>query len=95
VQQMASGTVPFDMAAGRMFCIQLPGGGENIIWTQNVGDLLVVTKGAASHEQVWAWFVAVHNNIVFKGQPAMAGMPGMASASATSSPSPSARKTAG
>jgi hypothetical protein len=74
VAQMASGTVPYDIAAGRMFCIQLPGGGENIIWTENFGDLLVVAKGAVSHEQVWLWFVAVHHNVAFKGAPAMPGM---------------------
>ena len=74
VAQMASGTVPYDVAAGRMFCIQLPGGGENIIWTENYGRLLVVAKGAASHEQVWLWFVAVHHNVAFKGAPAMPGM---------------------
>ena len=65
---------PTDIAAGRMFCIQLPGGGENIIWTENYGHLLVVAKGAVSHEQVWLWFVAVHHNVAFKGAPAMPGM---------------------
>jgi hypothetical protein len=74
VAQMASGTVPYDIAAGRMFCIQLPGGGENIIWTENYGHLLVVAKGDVSHEQVWLWFVAVHHNVAFKGTPAMPGM---------------------
>jgi hypothetical protein len=74
VAQLASGKVPQDIAAGRMFCMQLSGGGENIIWTQNYGDLLVVAHGAVSHEQVWLWFVAVHHNIAFKGQPAMTGM---------------------
>ena len=74
VAQMASGTVPTDIAAGRMFCVQLAGGGENIIWTENYGHLLVVAKGAASHEQVWLWFVAVHHNVAFKGAPAMPGM---------------------
>jgi serine/threonine protein kinase len=74
VAQMASGTVPTDIAAGRMFCIQLAGGGENIIWTENYGHLLVVAKGAVSHEQVWLWFVAVHHNVAFKGAPAMPGM---------------------
>jgi hypothetical protein len=72
--QMAAGAVPYDDAAGRMFCIQLPGGGENIIWTQNAGNLLVVAHGAVSHEQVWLWFVSVHHNIAFKGQPTMPGM---------------------
>ena len=73
VAQMASGMVPYDVAAGRMFCIQLPGGGENIIWTQNYGHLLVVAKGDVSHEQVWLWFVAVHHNVAFAGAPAHAG----------------------
>jgi hypothetical protein len=71
VAQIASGTVPYDVAAGRMFCMQLPGGGENIIWTENYGHLLVVAKGAVSHEQVWLWF---HHNVAFAGQPAMPGM---------------------
>jgi hypothetical protein len=74
VAQMASGRVPYDIAAGRMFCMQLPDGGENIVWTENYGNLLVVAKGAASHEQVWLWFVAVHHNVAFKGAPAMPGM---------------------
>jgi serine/threonine protein kinase len=85
VAQIASGTVPQDIAAGRMFCLQLAGGGENIVWTQNYGNLLVVAHGAVSHEQVWLWFVAVHHNVAFKGQPAMAGMSMPASASASAS----------
>ncbi len=74
VAQMALGMVPDDVASGRMFCIQLPGGGENIIWTQNYGHLLVVAKGDVSHEQVWLWFVAVDHNVAFAERRRMPGM---------------------
>jgi hypothetical protein len=83
VAQIASGTIPYDVVAGRMVCTQLQGGGENIVWTQNFGNLLVVAHGAVSHEQVWLWFVAVHHNVAFGGQPAMPGM-SMTSAAAAS-----------
>jgi hypothetical protein len=90
--QIASGAVPYATAAGRMFCIQLPGGGENIIWTQNFGQLLVIAHGDVSHEQVWLWFVAVHHNVAFAGQPTMTGMPMAPSAPAKAPKAPATPK---
>jgi serine/threonine-protein kinase len=74
VAQLASGNVPDDAAMGRVFCEQTQTGSEYIVWTQDSGRLLGYATGTASHEQVWNWFVAVHHNITFPGQPGMAGM---------------------
>jgi hypothetical protein len=54
---------------GRLFCEQAHGGSEYIVWTQDSGHLLGYATGAASHEQVWNWFYAVHHNIYFPGKP--------------------------
>jgi hypothetical protein len=75
VTQLASGQVPDDTAMGRVFCEQTQTGSEYMVWTQDSGRLLGYATGAASHEQVWNWFGAVHHNITFPGQPAMTGMP--------------------
>jgi hypothetical protein len=83
VAQLASGNVPDDAAMGRVFCEQMPNGSEYIVWTQDSGRLLGYATGAASHEQVWNWFVAVHHNITFAGQPGMTGMPASPSATAS------------
>ena len=61
--------MPDDAAMGRVFCEQTPTGSEYVVWTQDSGRLLGYATGAASHEQVWNWFVAVHHNITFPGQP--------------------------
>ena len=66
---------PTDAAMGRVFCAQIPNGSEYVVWTQDSGHLLGYATGAASHEQVWNWFYAVHHHITFPGQPAMSGMP--------------------
>jgi Protein kinase domain len=68
VHQMAAGTVPDDTAMGRVFCQQMPDGSEYLIWTQDSGRLLGYATGAASHEQVWNWFMPVHHSIILDGQ---------------------------
>jgi Protein kinase domain len=85
VAQLASGNVPDDVAMGRLFCAQTQSGSEYIVWTQDSGHLLGYATGAASHEQVWNWFYAVHHNIYFPGQPTMAGMSASPSATPTTS----------
>jgi hypothetical protein len=75
VGQLATGKVPADAAMGRVFCEQTPAGSEYVVWTQDSGRLLGYATGAASHEQVWNWFVAVHHNITFPGMTEMTGMP--------------------
>jgi hypothetical protein len=69
VAQLASGQVPDDIAMGRLFCEQTQGGSEYLVWTQDSGHLLGYATGAASDEQVWNWFSAVHNKIIFPVQP--------------------------
>jgi len=74
IAQLASGKVPTETAMGRVFCVQKPDGSAVMVWTQDSGRLLgYATGGEASHEQVWDWFYDIHHNIVFPGQPAMAG----------------------
>lgn len=85
VAQLASGNVPSNAAMGRLFCAQRPDGSAVIVWTQDSGNLLgYATGGAASHEQVWNWFYAIHHNIIFPGQPGMAGMSMSPTAAVTS-----------
>jgi hypothetical protein len=75
VAQLASGKVPTDTAMGRVFCVQKSDGSAIMLWTQDSGNLLgYATGGEASHEQVWNWFYDIHHNIIFPGQPGMAGM---------------------
>jgi hypothetical protein len=91
VAQLASGGVSTDAAMGRLFCAQRPDGSAVIVWTQDSGDLLgYATGGAASHEQVWNWFYAIHHNIIFPGQPGMTGMPMSPGAKPTASAMPAA-----
>ncbi len=72
VAQLASGTVPVDLAAGRVFCEQTASGSAIIIWTEDYGKLLVyATGGAASHEEVWEWWDAIHHQIIFPGDTGM------------------------
>jgi serine/threonine protein kinase len=76
VAQMASGKVSSDITMGRLFCAQKSNGSAVMVWTEDAGKLLgYATGGEASHEQVWNWFYVVHHNIIFPGQPGMAGMP--------------------
>ena len=91
VAEQASGRLSTDVAMGRVFCEQTQTGSEYIVWTQDSGRLLGYATGNASHEQVWNWFVAVHHNITFPGQPGMAGMP--ASSPATGAGAPGGKST--
>ena len=96
VAQMASGRVPTETAMGRVFCAQKSDGSAVMVWTQNSGRLLgYATGGAASHEQVWNWFYAIHHNIIFPGQPGMARMSMSPSATATGMTASSSQGSAG
>ena len=41
---------------------------ENIIWTQTDGTMLGEVTGSP-HLAVWSWWLHVHHNIAFNGQP--------------------------
>jgi serine/threonine-protein kinase len=69
--QMATGTVPTDIAMGRVFCEQMPNGSEYIVWTADSGKFLGYATGAASHEQVYQWWYYVHHQIIFPGDTGM------------------------
>jgi hypothetical protein len=72
VAQLVSGAVPMDIAMGRVFCEQTADGSAVIIWTEDYGKLLVyATGGAASHEEVWEWWDAIHHQIIFPGDTGM------------------------
>jgi len=56
-------------AAGRVFCdYNNKTFVEDIIWTQTDGNMLGEVTGAP-HLQVWSWWLHVHHNIAFNGQP--------------------------
>jgi serine/threonine protein kinase len=56
-------------AAGRVFCDYNSGSNsETIIWTQTDGNMLGEVTGAP-HLAVWSWWLHVHHNIAFNGQP--------------------------
>jgi hypothetical protein len=76
VQQMEMGMVPLDRAAGRVFCVFLDTGTEDIVWTQDNGNLLGVVSGGP-HADVWYWWSAVHHSIALDGKPMQ--MPSMPS----------------
>ena len=61
VDQMTTGLVKDDQAAGRVFC-NYTQGREYMVWTQNVGNMLGYVYGPV-HGDVWNWWVPVHNNI--------------------------------
>ena len=61
VDQMITGTVRDDQAAGRVFC-SFTGGRESMVWTQNAGNMLGYVSGPV-HGSVWNWWVPVHHNI--------------------------------
>jgi serine/threonine protein kinase len=86
VTQLASGTIPSDIAMGRVFCTQAGTGSEIMVWTQNSGRLLGYATGATSYKQVWGWFDTVHRNIDLPGQPGMTGTPASPSAMPTRLP---------
>jgi serine/threonine protein kinase len=56
-------------AAGRMFCnYDSSTNTESIIWTQTDGNMLGEVTGSP-HLAVWSWWLHVHHNIAFNGQP--------------------------
>jgi serine/threonine-protein kinase len=91
--QMATGTVPTDMAMGRVFCEQLSNGSEKIVWTADSGKFLGYATGTASHEQVYLWWYYVHHQIIFPGDTGMSRTMPMPSPAGTGSPSMSVTGT--
>jgi hypothetical protein len=91
--QMATGTVPTDMAMGRVFCAQLSNGSEKIVWTADSGKFLGYATGTASHEQVYLWWYYVHHQIIFPGDTGMSRTMPMPSPTGTGSPSMSVTGT--
>ena len=69
--QMATGSVPTDIAMGRVFCEQLSNGSEKIVWTADSGKFLGYATGVASHEQVYLWWYYVHHQVIFPGDAGM------------------------
>jgi hypothetical protein len=67
IQQMSSGMVTDNQAAGRLFCTYY-NGQEHIVWTQDDGHLLAWVSGPV-HTAVFNWWVGVHHNIGFAGSP--------------------------
>jgi serine/threonine protein kinase len=56
-------------AAGRMFCnYDSSTNTESIIWTETDGNMLGEVTGSP-HLAVWSWWLHVHHNIAFNGQP--------------------------
>jgi hypothetical protein len=86
--QMATGTVPTDIAMGRVFCEQLGNGSEKIVWTADSGKFLGYATGAASHEQVYLWWYYVHHQIIFPGDTGMSRTMPMSPPAAQGSASP-------
>jgi Protein kinase domain len=86
VDQMTTGTITDDQAAGRVFCTYSQGL-EYMAWTQDDGHLMGYVAGPI-HTDVWNWWVAVHHNIGIGGAAMNMEMPG-SSPSVSSSASPS------
>ena len=74
VQQMEMGMVPLDKAAGRVFCLFTNSGTEDVVWTQDNGNLLGMVSGGP-HADVWYWWSAVHHSIALDGKPMQMPMP--------------------
>jgi serine/threonine-protein kinase len=70
VKQLESGRLnAASQAAGRMFCKYDSGTNtESIIWTETDGNMLGEVTGSP-HLAVWSWWLHVHHNIAFNGQP--------------------------
>jgi hypothetical protein len=70
VQQLQTGKLnAASQAAGRMFCnYDSSTNTESIIWTQTDGNMLGEVTGSP-HLAVWSWWLRVHHNIAFNGQP--------------------------
>jgi N-acetylneuraminic acid mutarotase len=64
VDQMTTGLVKDGQAAGRAFC-NYAQGLENMVWTQNDGNMLGYVYGPV-HTDVWNWWVPAHLNIGLK-----------------------------
>src|SRR6266568_4332984 len=93
VNQMTTGTVRDDQAAGRVFC-NYTQGLEYMVWTQNDGHLMGYVAGPV-HGDVWTWWVAVHHNIGIGGAPMNMNTPSPSTSGGGTSPSmsPSAPKS--
>ena len=70
VQQLETGKLnAASQAAGRMFCnYNSSTNTESIIWTETDGNMLGEVTGSP-HLAVWSWWLHVHHNIAFNGQP--------------------------
>ena len=70
IQQLETGRLnAASQAAGRMFCnYNSKTNTEDIIWTETDGNLLGEVTGSP-HLAVWSWWLHVHHNIAFNGQP--------------------------
>jgi hypothetical protein len=86
IAQMASGQVPDLQAAGRVFCAMTDGAQEDMVWTQDDGQLMGWVAGAP-HEDVWTWWMAVHHNLVLGRAGAPMRMPVPSGASPMMAPS--------
>jgi hypothetical protein len=74
VAEMAAGKVPYASAAGRVACVATANASEDIIWTDDIGNMLGVATGSGPVANIWYWWVAVHHWILFPGTPSMASM---------------------
>jgi serine/threonine protein kinase len=72
--EMAAGKVPYANAAGRVACVATANASEDIIWTDDIGNMLGVATGNGPVASIWYWWVAVHHWILFPGTPSMASM---------------------
>jgi len=70
IAQLESGKLNAStQAAGRVFCnYNSSTNTEDMIWTQTDGNMLGEMTGAP-HLAVWSWWLHVHHNIAFNGQP--------------------------
>jgi serine/threonine protein kinase len=70
IQQLETGRLDAaSQAAGRMFCnYNSRTNTEDIIWTETDGTMLGEVTGSP-HLAVWSWWLHVHHNIAFNGQP--------------------------
>jgi hypothetical protein len=70
IRQLETGKLnAASQAAGRMFCnYDNKTNTEDIIWTETDGNMLGEVTGSP-HLAVWSWWLHVHHNIAFNGQP--------------------------
>jgi hypothetical protein len=75
VSQLASGKIPAEAGAGRVFCGRNADGRAVVVWTQNSGHLLGYATGAdVSFSRVWNWFTDIHRHITFPVAPVTFGV---------------------